>query len=388
MEQAVFDALAHPVDSPTLGALAKPGHKVCILFTDSTRASPDHQLVPALLTELESAGVRSKDILLLCATGMHRPSTAEEKLIKLGKRIQEKYRIVDHEPTNLDRLVEVGVAEGGVPLAVNRFAVEADLVIATGIVEPHQYAGYSGGGKTLAIGAAGEKFIAFTHSPHMIDHPGTRLGRIDGNPFQKAVKEVSRLAGLRFIVNVVQDEQKRPIAVLAGEPEATFEKLVEIARRVYEVPITRRHDVAVAGVGFPKDVNLYQATRAVSYLFFAPTCVVKEKGVFILPAPTPEGAGLGPGELAFYEAMRNAPDMPTLLAKLRRTGCPPGAQRAFIMAKVLEKARVIVVGSETPDVVRQMKMDSAPTTGCAHCSSCHADPARCQLTLLLHCNES
>jgi nickel-dependent lactate racemase len=292
---------------------------------------------------------------------MHRPSTAEEKLIKLGKRIQEKYRIVDHEPTNPDRLVEVGVAEGGIPLAVNKFAVEADLVIATGIVEPHQYAGYSGGGKTLAIGAGGEKLIAFTHSPHMIDHPGTRLGRIDGNPFQKAVKEVSRLAGLRFILNVVQDEQKRPIAVLAGEPEATFDKLVEIARRVYEVPITRRHDVAVAGVGFPKDANLYQATRAVSYLFFAPTCVVKENGVFILPAPTPEGAGLGPGERAFYEAMRNAPDMPTLLANLRRTGCPPGAQRAFIMAKVLERARVIVVGSETPDVVRQMKMDSAPT---------------------------
>ena len=195
----------------------------------------------------------------------------------------------------------------------------------------------------------------------MIDHPGTRLGRIDGNPFQEAVKEVSRIAGLQFIINVVQDEEKRPIAVLAGEPAATFQKLVEIARRVYEVPIPRRYDVAVAGVGFPKDMNLYQATRAVSYLFFAPTCVVKEKGVFILPALSPEGAGQGRGEQAFYREMRDAPDMPTLLAEIRRRGCPPGAQRAFIMAKVLEKTSVIVVGSETPDVVRQMKMTPAST---------------------------
>ena len=361
MKRAVSHALAHPVDSPPLRALAKPDQKVCILFTDSTRASPDHQLVPALLEELESAGVRSNDILLLCATGMHRPSTVEEKRIKLGKRIQEKYRILDHEPMNPDSLVDLGFTQDGVPLAVNKLAFEADLVIATGIVEPHQYAGYSGGSKTLAIGAGGEKLIAFTHAPRMIDHPGTRLGSIDGNPFQEAVKEASRVAGLRFIINVVQDEEKRPIAVLAGEPAATFQKLVEIARRVYEVPIPRRYDVAVAGVGFPKDVNLYQATRAASYLFFAPTCVVKEKGVFILPAPTPEGAGQGPGEQAFYEEMRSAPDMPTLLAKLRRTGCPPGAQRAFVMAKVLEKTSVIVVGSETPDLVRQMKMTSAST---------------------------
>ncbi len=361
MEKAVSHALHRPVGSPPLRAMAKPGQKICILFTDSTRASPDHQLVPPLLEELETAGVHANDILLLCATGMHRPSTSEEKRIKLGKRICEKYRVMDHEPMNRDGLVDLGFTKGGVPLVVNKFAFQADLVIATGIVEPHQYAGYSGGGKTLAIGTGGEALIRHTHAPHMIDHPGTRLGRIDGNPFQDAVEEVSRLAGLRFVINVVQDEEKRPLAVLAGEPAATFRKLVEIARRVYEVSIPRKYDVAVAGVGFPKDVNLYQATRAVSYLFFAPTCVVKDQGVFILPAPTPEGVGQGPGEQAFFEEMRNAPDMPTLLEKLRQKGCPPGAQRAFIMAKVLEKTRVIVVGSETPDLVRQMKMDSAST---------------------------
>ena len=142
---------------------------------------------------------------------------------------------------------------------------------------------------------------------------------------------------MRFILNVVQDDNKRPVAILAGEPEATFVELVRAARELYEVPIPHQFDVAVAGVGYPKDENLYQASRAASYLFFAPTSVVKEGGVFIVPAPTGEGAGAGVGEQRFLETMRQATDMPTLLDDLRRTGYPPGAQRAFVMAKVLEK---------------------------------------------------
>jgi nickel-dependent lactate racemase len=356
IEKAVQQALAHPIDSPPLNELARPGQTVCILFTDITRSSPDRVLVSALLAELERGGIRPEDITLLCATGMHRPSTAEEKAFKLGKRVAESYQVLDHEPTNPEALVDIGQTETGIPVSINRKAYEADLIIATGIVEPHQYAGYSGGGKVLAIGAGSEDLIAFTHGPHMLDHPATRLGVIDRNPFQEAVAKISSLAGLRFIINVVQDDEKRPIAVCAGEPQATFRRLVEDARKVYEVPIPRRFDLAVAGVGFPKDVNLYQATRAVSYLFFAPTCVVREGGLFILPAPTPEGVGGGLGEQAFLEKMRGATNMSSLLTELRRTGYPPGAQRAFVMAKVLEKTRVIVVGSETPELVSQMKM--------------------------------
>ena len=131
---------------------------------------------------------------------------------------------------------------------------------------------------------------------------------------------------------------------------------MEVARSLYEVPIPHLYDVAVAGVGFPKDLNLYQATRAVSYLFFAPTCVLKEGGVFVLPVPTPEGVGQGLGERRFLETMANAADAPSLLAELRRAGYPPGAQRAFIMAKVLEKTHVVVVGSETPEIVEALKM--------------------------------
>ena len=354
--KAVQSALANPVGSRPLRELVKPGDRVCIVFTDMTRSSPDHVLVPALLKEVESAGVTRQSITLLCGTGLHRPSTGEEKAAKLGQEVLRQYRVVDHDARDPHTLVDLGKTGSGIPLSVNRLAFEADLLMATGIVEPHQYAGYSGGGKTVAIGAGGEPLITSTHGPEMVDHPGTRLGKISGNPFRLAVNEAARLAGLRFVINVVQDEEKRPIAVFAGETEAAFETCVETARRLFEIPIFRQYDVAVAGVGYPKDVNLYQASRAVSYLFFAPTCVVKEGGVFILPATTPEGAGDGPGERRFFEKMRSSTDMTSLLAQLRRTGYPPGAQRAFIMAKVLEKHPVIVVGSETPEVVRQLKM--------------------------------
>ncbi len=358
---AVEEAIAEPIKSPRLRDLARPGDTVCIVFTDVTRASPDHLLVPPVLAELEMAGVRDEDVTLLCGIGMHRPSTPEEKVAKLGQAVVDRYQVIDNEPQNPSALVDLGTTGSGIPLSVNKVAYEADLLIATGIVEPHQYAGYSGGRKTLAVGAAGEDMIAYTHGPLMVDHPGTRLGRIDGNPFHEAISEAARRAGLRFIVNVVQDDQKRVVCVRAGEPEATFKELVDMAKSIYEVPVPQQYDVAVAGVGFPKDANLYQACRAASYLFLAPTPVVKPSGVFIVPAPCGEGAGDGVGEQRFLKAMQDAPDAQAILEDARRHGYPPGQQRAFVMAKVLEQNEVIIVGAEDPALIRSAKFLSEPT---------------------------
>jgi nickel-dependent lactate racemase len=360
-EGAIREALTHPIGSPPLRELAQPGTRACIAFTDSTRACPDQLLVPALLAELEEAGVRDTDITLLCATGMHRPSTLTEKIAKLSAGTAARYRVIDNEPQNPAALVDLGVTSGGVPVQVHRAAVEADLLIATGIVEPHQYAGYSGGSKTLAVGAAGEALIAHTHGPAFVDHPDTRLGRIDGNPFHIAVVEAARRAGLRFIINVVLDGEKRILRVRAGDPELAFQELVQFARSVYEVPVPSQFDIVIGGVGYPKDTNLYQASRAPSYLFFAPTSVVRPGGYLIIPARCEEGAGSGVGEQRYLNAMREAPDIQFILDDARRNGYPPGQQRAFVMAKVLEDARVIIVGSECPDLVAACKMIPAST---------------------------
>ena len=363
VEGAITEALAHPIGSSPLREMAGRGDRICIVFTDATRASPDHLLVLALLRELEAAGVHDEDITLLCGIGMHRPSTPEERVAKLGAEIVARYRVIDNEPQNPRALVDLGVTPGGVPVSAHRAAVEADLLIGTGLVEPHQYAGYSGGRKTVAVGAAGEALIAHTHGPAFVDHPGTRLGRIEGNPFHEAITEAARRAGLRFILNVVLDDEKRVVCVKAGEPVETHQQLVTFARSIYEVDISHQYDVAVGGVGFPKDANLYQASRAASYLFFAPTPVVKPGGFLIIPARCEEGAGDGVGEQRFLAAMRDGPDVQFILDDARAHGYPPGQQRAFVMAKVLEGARVVIVGSECPDVVAACKMTPAATMG-------------------------
>ncbi len=358
---AIQDALAQPVSSPPLHELARPDDKVCIVFTDSTRSSPDHLFVRGLLAELQQAGVKDKNIILLCATGMHRPSTQAEKVNKLGADVVKRYQVIDNEPENPAVLVDLGVTPGGTPVQVHRAAVESDILIATGIVEPHQYAGYSGGCKTLAVGAAGEALISHTHGPAFVDNPATRLGSVMGNPFQEAVTEAARRAGLRFIINAVLDENKRILRVRAGDPEGAFQILVGFAKSVYEVPVPTQYDIVIGGVGYPKDTNLYQASRAPSYLFFAPVPVVRPGGFLIIPARCEEGVGDGVGEQRFLKAMRDAPDIQFILDDARRNGYPPGQQRAFVMAKVLEMARVVIVGSEYPDLVADCKMIPAAT---------------------------
>jgi len=360
VEASVAAALAEPVGSPPLRELARPGDRACIVFTDATRAVPDHLLVPALLRELEAAGVRDEDVTLLCGVGMHRPSTPQEKAQKLGSEVVARYRVVDHMPSDPALLADLGTWDG-VPLLVNRPAAEADLLIATGVVEPHQFAGYSGGRKTVAIGAGGEATIAGTHGPAMLDHLGTRLGQIEGNPFHRAITESARRAGMRFILNVVQDGAHRVVALRAGQPQAAFAELVEIARSVSEVPVAQQYDLVVAGVDPPKDVNLYQATRAASYLWFASRPVVRPGGVIIVPARCPEGVGQGVGEHRFHWLLSNTDDLHSLIAHLREKGYPPGGQRAYILAQVLAGCQVIVVGAEDLAIVRQCHMTPAAT---------------------------
>ena len=304
----------------------------------------------------------------------------------MGSAIVERYRIIDNEPQNPEALVDLGITAAGVPVQLHRRIVEADLLISTGIVEPHQYAGYSGGRKTVAIGGAGEELIAYTHGPAFVDHPGTRLGRIEGNPFHEVVTEVAQRANLRFILNVVLDEEKRILCVQAGDPDKAFQELVTFARSIYEVPISHQYDIVIGGVGFPKDINLYQASRAPSYLFFAPIPVVRPGGFLIIPARCEEGVGSGVGEQRFLAAMRDAPSNQFILDDARRKGYPPGQQRAFVMAKVLEQARVVIVGSECPELVTACKMVPAETMEDALALARNELGESCDVLIVPSCN--
>jgi len=361
-------ALAEPLQSQRLRDLATPDARVCIVFTDATRACPDHVLVPALLSELQAAGVRDEKITLLCATGLHRPSTRDEKIAKLGQAVVDRYRVIDHDPHNsvmlrreATRNLHFDLEHLPIGAEIPRFARNDTqaLIIATGVVEPHQYAGYSGGGKTVVIGCGDEATISFTHGPQYLDHPGVRLGKVDGNPFQQFVRDRARQIGLKFVVNVVLDGDGQAIAVRAGDPIAVHDELIRVARSIYEVEVPQSYDVVIAKVDPPKDVNLYQASRAPTYIGLSATPPIRSGGVIIVEARCPEGAGQGMGEQSFLNALAQASDLRQLLNDFRANGCRAGEQRAFMLAQVLLKHDVIVVGSECPDVVRACKMIAA-----------------------------
>src|SRR5256884_695194 len=246
----------------------------------------------------------------------------------------------------------------GVPGITQKLIKEADLVVATGIVEPHQYAGYSGGRKTVAIGCAGEPTITATHGMRFLEDPGVRLAKIDGNPFHQTVREIARRAGLRFCLNVVTDDQERVVAVAAGDPDAVLADLVAKAAALYTQPIPKQYDIVIAGVGHPKDVNLYQASRAATYWRFAPTPVVREGGAIIIPARLEEGAGEGPGEQRFLAALERADSAAAVVEEARRHFAG-GEQRAVMVALTLQWCQIIVAASEAPEIVRLAKLRAA-----------------------------
>lgn len=361
---AVARSLREPLGGPTLRDLARDalarrnGATAIIAVTDLTRASPDEALVPPLLDELNAGGIPDERILVIVAVGLHRATTDAEKREKLGA-VVDRVRVIDSDGRDPAKWADLGsIPPYGVPGSTQRVVKDADVVVATGIVEPHQYAGYSGGRKTVAIGCCGEPVITATHGMRFLEDPGVRLGRIDGNPFHETVTEIARRAGLRFCLNVVVDDRERVVAVASGEPDAVLRELVRRASSIYTRPISKQYDIAIAGVGAPKDVNLYQASRAATYLRFAPTPVVREGGSIIVPAQLPEGAGEGAGEQRFLAALENA-ESPAAVVEAARRHFAGGEQRAVMVALTLQHCQIVVAASEAPEVVRLAKLRAA-----------------------------
>jgi nickel-dependent lactate racemase len=358
--------LGAPTGSPPLHELARravaaaaprPATAV-IAVTDLTRDSPDDVLVPPMLDELNRGGIPDERITVIVAVGLHRPTTAAEKRQKLGA-VVDRVRVVDSDGRDPSQWVDLGpIAPYGVPGSTQKTIKDADLVAATGIVEPHQYAGWSGGRKTVAIGCCGEPTITATHGMRFLEDPGVRLAKLDGNPFHETVREIARLAGLAFCVNVVTDDKGQVVAVSAGEPDHVLSELVIAASRLYTRPIAKQYDIVIAGVGKPKDVNLYQASRAATYLRFAPTPVVREGGAIIIAAQLDEGAGEGAGEQRFFAALERA-ESPAAVVDAARHHFEGGEQRAVMLALTLQHCLVIIAASEAPEVVRLAKLRAA-----------------------------
>jgi nickel-dependent lactate racemase len=364
LPSAAREALRRPRGSPALAQLAReavaarPVATAVIAVTDLTRDSPDAVLVPPLLDELNAGGIADERITVVVAVGLHRATTEAEKREKLGG-VVDRVRVVDSNGRDPSQWVDLGpIPPYGVPGSTQLVVKDADLVIATGIVEPHQYAGYSGGRKTIAIGCCGEPVITATHGMRFLEDPGVRLAKIEGNPFHETITEIARRAGLRFCLNVVTNDRGGVVAVAAGAPEDVLRDLVAVAARLYTRPIAKQYDVVIAGVGKPKDANLYQASRAATYLRFAPTPVVREGGAIIIAAQLDEGAGDGAGEQRFLGALERA-ESPAAVVDAARRHFEGGEQRAVMLALTLQHCLVIVAASEAPEIVRLAKLRAA-----------------------------
>ena len=329
-----------------------------IVVTDLTRSCPDDVLVPPMLDELNAGGIPDERITVVIAVGLHRATTDAEKRQKLGS-VVDRVRVIDSDGRDASQWVDLGaIPPYGVPGSTQRIVKDADVVVATGIVEPHQYAGWSGGRKTVAIGCAGEPLITATHGMRFIEDPAVRLAKIDGNPFHDTIVEVAKRAGLVYCVNVVTDDAGRVVAVAAGDPEGVLAELIAVAEDLYTRPIAKQYDIVIAGVGKPKDVNLYQTSRAATYLRFAPTPVVREGGAIIIAAQLDEGAGEGPGEQRFFAALERAVS-PSAVVDEARLHFAGGEQRAVMLALTLQHCQVIIAASEAPEVVRLAKLRAA-----------------------------
>jgi nickel-dependent lactate racemase len=240
--------------------------------------------------------------------------------------------------------VDLGVTTLGAPVRIARRVQEADLVITVGVVEPHLYAGFSGGVKGVAIGCAGRETIAWTHRPAFISEPGVSVGRLRENPFQATLHEIAARTPLGWGVNLVL-ASGGAAAVRAGDPAAVQEALARTAAPAWLRTAGKRYDAVVAGVHAPKSDGLYQASRAATYLGLAARPALADGGLIVLCADLPLGAGDGPGERNFLDVLAAASSPAELLARGLREPLGPGGQRSFVVARVLERFRLAVAGA-------------------------------------------
>jgi len=349
--EAAVEAMADP-HGPPLRERVAADDEVAIVVTDVTRATPDDVLVDALVSDLREAGVGRDQITIVVGLGLHRPMSDEELRTALGEYADLAR---NHDA---DAARTVGAVEGpdgeAVEIELNPTVAEADAVVSTGMVEPHQYAGFSGGAKTVAIGAGGESLIRYTHGPEMLAREGVRLGRVEDNPFRETLDEAGDLIGVDFCLNVTH----APAGILgasAGDHRKVVQELSDLCKDNVSVSLENTYDVVVVGVGAPKDANLYQATRAATYVALGDYDPLREDGRIVVPARLQEGAGEGTGEKRFYDWLSEADSAEELYDEMRR-GYDPGAQRAFVVARVLRDYDVFVTNSDRPEVVEDCLM--------------------------------
>ncbi|HEY5673860.1 MAG TPA: nickel-dependent lactate racemase [Malonomonas sp.] len=287
-QEAVRQSLRQPIASASLQELARGKTDAVIVISDITRPVPNALLLPLIIEQLAAAGIPDDKISILIATGIHRPNEGAELERLVGKAIAANYRIINHFSKNLDEMQLVGQIGDGVPALVNKHYLAADLKILTGFIEPHMWAGFSGGRKSILPGISSVKTLEFMHGPEMVAHPQTRYGVLEGNPFHEAGLEIMAKAGADFIVNVTLDTTKQLTGVFSGHPVEAHLAGVEFLSRHCVHSLDEPLDfVVTTNAGAPLDCNLYQTAKGISGVAGA----TREGGVILIATECLEGFG-------------------------------------------------------------------------------------------------
>ena len=311
-ESTLDEALSGPIDSPSLRSLAEGRKDAVIVISDVTRPVPNRLLLPAIIEHLEAAGMPSEKITILIATGIHRPNEGAELEKLVGREIAARYRVINHFSKNQDDMALVGHLAEGAPAYVNRHYVEADLKILTGFIEPHMWAGFSGGRKSILPGISSIETLKFMHGPEMVAHPQTRYGVLEGNPFHEAGLDIMRQAGADFIVNVTLDTSKRVTGVFAGHPvNAHLEGVAFLSRHCVRTLDEPLDFVVTTNAGAPLDCNLYQTSKGLSGVSGA----TKKGGVILIATECLEGFGSEEYRAVFEHATTPEEFIEKLMAK-------------------------------------------------------------------------
>ena len=287
-EQILEQALTRPTAAPPLREIAAGRRNAVIVISDITRPVPNRLLLPGILAELERAGLDAAQITILIATGIHRPNEGAELEQLVGRAIAERYRVVNHFSKRPDDMVLVGEIGDAVPAYVNRTYVEADLKILTGFIEPHMWAGFSGGRKSILPGISSAETLKYMHGPEMVAHPRTVYGVLDGNPFHEAGLEIMAKAGADFIVNVTLDTAKKVTGIFAGDPvDAHLQGVAFLSQHCIKTLDQPLDFVVTTNAGAPLDCNLYQSSKGLSGV----SAATREGGVILMASACPEGFG-------------------------------------------------------------------------------------------------
>ena len=353
---AVAQSLREPTGSPPLSELARGRRSACILICDITRPVPNELLLGSILPTLEEAGIERDSILILIATGLHRPNEGDELVELVGQQIASRYRIENHDGRNLQEHVLVGTSPMGIPAWIDRRYVEADLKIATGLIEPHLMAGYSGGRKLICPGIAALETVKEWHSPMLLEHPKADCGILEGNPVHAENTAIARMAGCDFIVNVTIDRDRRVTSVHAGDMEQAFLEGVAFAETIARAEVPEPCEIVVTtSAGYPLDTTFYQSVKGLTGVL----PIVKEGGTIIIAAGLSEGIGSPEFQRLFDEN----PSLEVFMQRiLGRDYFVLDQWQLEELAKVRRKAKVVYVSDGLPaETLDRLFVESAPS---------------------------